>query len=447
MMINEAALGKKFLENYKLGEYIDKGGNGNVYKVIRNHDRSTFALKCLLTSRTNDWDEKRKFRFRNEIKALNDLSLLGNPYVMPIIDYNISNEGFYWYLMPIGSTISAVFINEEIDFYSKLAYFVDIAKGIKSIHEHNYCHRDIKPNNILIVEGKIKLADFGLVWHPSFEPKTNNWEKVGAIETIAPEMREDNPDLKHSSKADIYSFVKTIWMLILGRNRAFADQYSYVTKGYLNCNMEIFRNDGIKTFSRLNNLIMRGTEYLPVNRPSIDQVIDELELFVADNKMHENEINLINHNEIVRRNLYMIESDIEIISSIDKVTDFLNAILEANKYLIESERLDGSCDLKFVAKRIQISEIKSGIIFESTNNKRYLLVINMLEIDKQNNKISITTKDIKVGNLPLSSIFEYKDFYSVSILDRLLGNFDEQNEKSIIEVMSKSEKLILSVTN
>jgi serine/threonine protein kinase len=447
MIIKPNDLGMRFLGNYELGEYIDKGGNGAVYKVTRNHDGSIFALKCLLKSRTHEWDEKRKVRFRNEIKTLNDLSLLGNPYVMPIIDNNTSDEGLHWYMMPLGKTISEVLLNEKIDFYSKLQYFIDIAKGIKSIHELGYCHRDIKPDNILIVEDKIKLSDFGLVWHPSFEPRTHNDEKVGPTETIAPEMRENIPELKHSSKADIYSFVKTIWMLILGRKRAFVDQYSYETKDYLNCSMEIFRYDGIRTFSRLNDLIMRGTEYLPVNRPSIDEVIKELESFAMDNKLSDKDISYINHIEVIRQNLYMIESDIETIINSSKIKDFLNGIFKSSVYLLENERLDGSFDTKFEVKRIQVTEIESVFIFESTTSKRYLLVVNMLEIDKQKNKISICTKDIKTENLPINSIYEYLDYYSVDLMDRLIGNFEEQNEKSIIEVMSKAERFILSVAN
>jgi serine/threonine-protein kinase len=87
-----------------------------------------------------EWTDKRKLRFKDEINTLEHLSKFKNPYVVPLIDYNTSDDGLYWYVMPIGKTI-----------------------GIKSIHDLNYYHRDIKPNNILIVEDEIKLADFGLV--------------------------------------------------------------------------------------------------------------------------------------------------------------------------------------------------------------------------------------------------------------------------------------------
>jgi hypothetical protein len=270
---------------------------------------------------------------------------------------------------------------------------------------------------------------------------------VGPAETIAPEMREDDPELKHSSKADIYSFVKTMWMLLLGKKRAFVDQYSYVTKGYLDCNLEIFRHDKIKTFARLNDLIMKGTEYLPINRPTIDEVINELELFIMDNTLSEKEIRLINHKEVIRQNLYMIESDIEVITNLNKIKDFLSGILKANDYSLGIELFDGTFDTKFTVRKIQATEIENGIIFESTNNKRNLLIVSMLEIDKQNSKVSLSVKEIKIENITLSSIYEYRDFYSASVMDRLLGNVEEQNEKSIVEVMSKSEKFVLSIAD
>ena len=259
MMIKGINLGTHFLENYTLGEYIDKGGNGKVYKVKRICDGKIFTLKYLNDARTKEWNEKRKIRFKDEIQTLCNLSKIDNPYVMPLIDYNIFDDDLYWYIMPISKTISEFFNDENISIREKIFYFIDIAKGIKSIHDLNYYHRDIEPNNILVVDNKVRLVDFGLVWHPSFEPCTNKEEKVGPAETIAPEMREDNPDLKHSSKADIYSFVKTIWMLLLGRSRAFVVQYSYETMDYLDCRMAILCDKGIKTFTRLNQLIMDGT--------------------------------------------------------------------------------------------------------------------------------------------------------------------------------------------
>ncbi len=322
----------------------------------------------------------------------------------------------------------------------------NIAKGIKSIHELGYCHRDIKPNNILIVGNQIKLADFGLVWHPNFVSRTYNDERVGPVETIAPEMRENNSELKHSSKADIYSFVKTMWMLILSRKRAFVGEYCYATTDYLSCNMEIFKRDGIRTVSGLNELIMRGTKVSPINRPSIDEVIKSLESFVIDIKLPDKDINLINHREVIKQSLCIIESDTEGITKLSKMKDFFNRIFTLNLYILESEKLDGSRDTKFEVQKIQVTEIDSGIIFVSTNNKRYLLVVNKLEIDKQKNKITLETKDIIIENLPTSRIYEFVDYYSVDIMDSLIGNFEEQNDKSVIEVMSKAETLILSVT-
>lgn len=446
MMIKDKDLGTHFIENYELCDYIGEGSNSKVYKVKRITDGKYFALKYLQRFRTKEWNEKQKNRFKNEIQALEKLSKLKSLNVIKLIDYNITDDGIYWYIMPIGETISKFFNDNRITTLKRIYYFIEIAKGLKGIHDLSYYHRDIKPNNILIIDKKIKLADFGLVWHPSFDPLTNKNEKVGPMETIAPEMREDDPDLKHSGKADIYSFVKTIWMLLLNRSRAFADQYSYETIDYLECNMDMVGCEEIKTFARLNELIMKGTEYIPINRPSIELVIKELELFLSDNQLPDEEIAKINESERIKRSLYLIKSDIESYTEFSKIKNFLDDIIKNSIYSICTELSDESYEIKFKANKIQASDIENGIIFlNSSLNKRYLLKVNKLEIEKDSNRIRITSGKIKLEDLPLSSIYEYKDFYSTSIMDRLLGDFEEHNEKSIVKIISKSETFVLKM--
>ncbi len=107
-------------------------------------------------------------------------------------------------------------------------------------------------------------------------------------------MREDNSELKHSPKADIYSYMKTIWMILLNRDRSFVGPYGCHIEKYLKTNLEEFENENINTFSRLNKLIERGTKYTPINRPSIDEVICELEGVIRDNNLNELEVRKIN---------------------------------------------------------------------------------------------------------------------------------------------------------
>ncbi len=106
MMIKDKDLGTHFIENYELCDYIGEGSNSKVYKVKRITDGKYFALKYLQRFRTKEWNEKQKNRFKNEIQALEKLSKLKSLNVIKLIDYNITDDGIYWYIMPIGETIS-----------------------------------------------------------------------------------------------------------------------------------------------------------------------------------------------------------------------------------------------------------------------------------------------------------------------------------------------------
>lgn len=445
MRISNEILGTKFLNCYDLNEFIDAGGNGKVYKITRKCDGMFFALKYLRSNHNLSLYEKRKSRFKNEIETLKHLNELKNPYVMPIIDYNTTSDGLFWYIMPIGTTICNYFHDNDFDLMKKITYFIDIAKGLKSIHEMNYYHRDIKPNNIIIVNNEIKLADFGLVWHPSFIQNTNSDEKVGPIETIAPEMIEDNLELKHSEKSDVFSFVKTIWMLILERNRAFVGQYSFETIDYLVCDMIIFKKFKINTLARLNDLIKRGTEYLPINRPSINEVIIELELFVLDNQLPEKDISLINHKEVIQRSLFENKSDIEVITNFVKIWNFISDITSKNIYIISNETIDFQLSSKIVIKEMHLSEIENGIIFESTSNKRFLLIIKIIEVHKLDHNIILESIDINLESLPYSDIYDYRDVSKTKHMDLILGDFEEESIKTKVLVLSKSSKYNLSL--
>lgn len=441
-------LGIRFIENYWLLGFIDSGGNGLVYRVKRKYDKKIFALKCLKKHHERVSNDKRKNRFHEEIKTLEKLKKRNNKYVILLEDYNISDDGLYWYIMPLGITISKFFIDNKIDSFSRIEFFLEIAKGIKSLHDLNFYHRDIKPANILVVDSEIKLADFGLVWHPSFDLRTDEGEKVGPVETIAPEMREEDPDLKHSGKADVYSFAKTIWMLLLNRRRAFVHDYSYETIGYLSLELDVHQHRNIKTFVRLNELIMKGTEYTPINRPSIDEVISKLEMFLYDNKLPDKEIDVINETEIIKKALHFNKSEIESYTSLIKIEDFLHELLRGHSYSFNTFLSGRGYQHQFNASSVKNIGIESGIILlDESTNKRYLMIIERFVIDKRENILYLDTGEIFVEDIPRSKTFEYIDYYNTNPLEKLIGNIEHKSDKLLVEVITKSKRFVLNMNS
>lgn len=349
--------------------------------------------------------------------------------------------------MPIAEPITKFLKRTKVNYHDKIQFILEIAKGLKDIHDSDYAHRDIKPDNIFVVNNKIVFGDFGLVWHPEYTNISSKYEKIGAFFTIAPEMYSDEPLAKRSKKADIYSLAKTIWMILEEKKFSFDGHYSYDSKYYIEYNDKQLLEKGIKTVATLNRLLMESTNEDPLMRPNIDKIIAYIDKWIAENKLSEKEITLINQNEVISRNLHIIKSNIEVYTDLRKIRDFLNEIIKINMYSMGIGLSDGDYDVIFRIVKVQASEIEGGMIFVSTKNRRYFALVNKLEIDKQNNKISLSVNEIETENIPKSSTFEYKDLYSSSMMDRLLGGFEEQNEKSIVEVMSKSEKFILLIVD
>ncbi len=71
-------------------------------------------MKCLKEIKSNKKRYKKlKSRFKSEIETLKKLNELNNKYVIKIIDYNISDDELFWYIMPLGRTITDFFNNEN----------------------------------------------------------------------------------------------------------------------------------------------------------------------------------------------------------------------------------------------------------------------------------------------------------------------------------------------
>ena len=93
-----------------------------------------------------------------------------------------------------------------------------IFEGIKTIHAAGFAHRDIKPDNILFVNGVPKLADLGLLSSLSMTMTT----LAGTFEFIPPEIRSADDFFSHDNisrqKCDLYAFGKVIYCIVTGRD-------------------------------------------------------------------------------------------------------------------------------------------------------------------------------------------------------------------------------------
>lgn len=257
------------IDKWKLVEELGSGGNGDVWKVL-GPDTQYYALKVL-----RQRDEISYKRFLEEVCFLGEHNLDG---VLPVIDsYTpcIEAKDTPWFVMPLGKPIE-VYLRECTPM-QVMASMVQLARDISKLHDRQFSHRDIKPDNILYYGDRLCLCDFGLVKYPEKINITPVRRDVGAKYTMAPEMRRKASEA-NGSMADVYSFAKTIWMLLAKDFQGFDGQYIP--------NSDIGLDKYCKDFylDPIDKLISLATAHDPNSRPSMLEVASKLERWIDINK-------------------------------------------------------------------------------------------------------------------------------------------------------------------
>ena len=132
--------------------FVGSGGFADVYK-----QKSTGLIIKKL--KEDFWQDKGiVHRFKREFditKSLNDL-----PFIIKVYDYNSNN---YSYTMEEAElTLEDYIIDNDLNDDNKINVIRQFLQAIKVVHERDIIHRDISPNNIFIISGMLKIADFGL---------------------------------------------------------------------------------------------------------------------------------------------------------------------------------------------------------------------------------------------------------------------------------------------
>lgn len=248
-----------------LSEEIGKGGNGLVWSAQRESSSSEKVAIKFVKCAT---DTKKK-RFEREVITQ---SSFDHKSIVPIHEYHTSGTNC-WFSMPICSSASILLRNKNAtEICDK---YLNIISAVKYIHSKGMAHRDIKPDNILDLDGNLVLADFGLISIPlSSKDKriTKVKNKIGNFATIAPELRyvdDINADFR---PADVYSLGVTLWMLLNRDINGFDGQYGSWAKNKMN----IALKDERLELRDLHELLERATENAPNLRPNIEEFEDKL---------------------------------------------------------------------------------------------------------------------------------------------------------------------------
>ena len=204
--------GKRLDGRYEIQELIGVGGMAMVYKAYDTVDDKTVAIKILKDEFLGNSDFIR--RFKNESKAI---AVLSHPNIVKVYDVSFGDRLQYIVMEYIdGITLKEYISHQHVIPWKEAVHFtVQILQALQHAHEKGIVHRDMKPQNIMLLQdGSIKVTDFGIARFSNNETRTMTDKAIGSVHYIAPEQaRGDNTD----GKADIYSVGVMLYEMLTGK--------------------------------------------------------------------------------------------------------------------------------------------------------------------------------------------------------------------------------------
>lgn len=208
-------LGKRLDGRYEMRELIGVGGMAYVYKAYDSVDDRTVAVKILRDEFLTNEEFTR--RFRNESKAI---AILNHPNIVKVLDVGFGQHLQYIVMEYIDGITLKEYLDQRKDIRWKEAvhFTVQILRALQHAHDKGIVHRDIKPQNIMLLsDGTIKVTDFGIARLSRTEMRAtmDGGEKaIGSVHYISPEQaRGEITD----EKADIYSVGVVLYEMLTGR--------------------------------------------------------------------------------------------------------------------------------------------------------------------------------------------------------------------------------------
>lgn len=204
-------IGKMLDNRYEILERIGTGGMAVVYKAKCHRLNRLVAIKILKSDLAQDEDFRR--RFNAESQAVAQLS---HPNIVSV--YDVSKGGDIEYI--VMELIDGITLKQymekrgQLNWRESLHFITQIMRGLSHAHSRGIVHRDIKPQNIMVLrDGSVKVADFGIACLEN-SAQTLTQEALGSVHYISPEQaRGDRTD----ARSDIYSAGVVLYEMLTNR--------------------------------------------------------------------------------------------------------------------------------------------------------------------------------------------------------------------------------------
>ena len=253
--------GTKINNRYSIIRTLGEGGMANVYLAYDTILDRNVAVKVLRGDLATD--EKFVRRFQREALSASNLY---HPNIVQIYDFD-SEDGQYYIVMEYveGKTLKQLLkrrgsltITEVIDIMSQ------VTDGMAHAHDSYIIHRDIKPQNIMILDnGMIKITDFGIAMALNSTQLTQTNSVMGSVHYLPPEQAAGKGS---TIRSDIYSMGILMYELLTGQVPYKGDNAVEIALKHLKEPLPSIRKILPELPQSIENIILKATAKNPQNR-------------------------------------------------------------------------------------------------------------------------------------------------------------------------------------
>ena len=209
----ERRVGNVLDQRYRLDSLIGSGGMAVVYRATDlKINNQVVAIKMLKDDTA--CDEVVVKRFINECKAE---TMLKHNNIVSVHEVSVKGDLKYMVMEYVEGMTLKKYLEERnspLELHEVLGYTVKVLRALHEAHEKNIIHRDIKPQNVMVLgDGKIKVMDFGIAKLPNTETVTVTDKAVGTVYYMSPEQASGE---ELDPRSDIYSLGAMMYELATG---------------------------------------------------------------------------------------------------------------------------------------------------------------------------------------------------------------------------------------